>query len=75
MKMGVSLLQIKEERALPSVSQSQQRLMGADLARAKAGEKTRTGMSESKLKEFASTKRNNLPFRKKALRSMMKKGE
>jgi len=40
--------------------------MGADLARAEAGKKTRTGMSADKLREFASTKRKSLPKRKKA---------
>jgi Protein of unknwon function (DUF3008) len=36
-------------------------MMGADLARARAGEKTRTGMSVKQLKDFASTKRKGLP--------------
>jgi len=39
--------------------------MGADLARARAGKKTRTGMSQSRLEEYASTKRKGLPARKK----------
>ena len=38
---------------MPSTSARQQRFMGADYARAKAGEKTRTGMSVSQLKDFA----------------------
>ena len=38
---------------MPSVSKKQQRFMGADLARARKGEKTRTGMSEEKLEHFA----------------------
>lgn len=38
--------------------------MGADLARARAGKKTRTGMSEKQLEDFASTKRKGLPQRK-----------
>ncbi len=49
----------------PAKSKAQQRLMGADLARKRAGKKTRTGMSAKQLKEFASTKRKNLPARKK----------
>lgn len=49
---------------MPARSKAQQRMMGADLARARAGKKTRTGMSESKLEEFASTKRKGLPSRK-----------
>lgn len=49
----------------PSVSKAQQRLAGADLARKKAGKKTRTGMTLKQLEEFAHTKRSNLPARKK----------
>jgi hypothetical protein len=50
---------------MPSVSKSQQRLAGADLARARAGKKTRTGMSESQLEDFAATKTKGLPTRVK----------
>lgn len=50
---------------MPARSKAQQRLMGADLARKRAGKKTRTGMSEKQLEEFASTKRKGLPARKK----------
>lgn len=39
---------------MPSSSASQQRLMGADLARKRAGKPTRTGMSEKRLEDFAS---------------------
>jgi hypothetical protein len=38
---------------MPAKSERQRKLMGADLARKRAGEKTRTGMSEKQLKEFA----------------------
>lgn len=38
----------------PAVSEKQRRFMGAELARKRAGKKTRTGMSEKKLREFAS---------------------
>lgn len=38
---------------MPSVSEKQRRFMGADYARAKAGKKTRTGMSKAQLREFA----------------------
>jgi hypothetical protein len=38
---------------MPSVSEKQRRFMGADLARAKAGEKTKTGMSPKQLRDFA----------------------
>lgn len=46
---------------MPSTSKAQQRLMGADLARARKGEKTRTGMSEGQLEDFAATPRRGLP--------------
>ena len=48
----------------PAKSKAQQRLMGADLARARAGKKTRTGMSERQLEEFASTPTKGLPMKK-----------
>lgn len=54
---------------MPAVSQAQQRFMGAEYARAKAGKKTRTGMKASKLREFASTKRKGLPARVRNVRS------
>lgn len=38
---------------MPSVSERQRRYMGAELARARSGEKTQTGMSESQLADFA----------------------
>ena len=50
---------------MPSVSRRQQRFMGAELARKRAGKKTVTGMSEKQLEEFARTKRKKLPVRKK----------
>ena len=50
---------------MPSVSRRQQKFMGAELARKRAGKKTVTGMSEKQLKEFARTKRKKLPVRKK----------
>ena len=43
----------------------QQKFFGAELARKRAGKKTETGLSQAKLKEFASTKHRNLPLRKK----------
>ena len=45
----------------PARSKSQQRLAGADLARARAGRPTRTGMSTSELEKLASTPRRGLP--------------
>jgi hypothetical protein len=46
---------------MPAKSQKQQMLAGADLARAREGKKTRTGMTEKQLEDFASTKRKGLP--------------
>ena len=39
---------------MPAVSEKQRKFMGAELNRKRAGKKTKTGMSESKLSEFAS---------------------
>jgi hypothetical protein len=49
----------------PAVSQVQQGFMGADLARKRAGKKTRTGMTAAQLEEFAGTRRRGLPKRKR----------
>ena len=49
---------------MPAKSQVQQEMMGADLERKRKGLPTRTGMSESQLKDFASTKHKGLPKRK-----------
>jgi hypothetical protein len=38
---------------MPSKTEKQRRFMGADLARARAGKKTRTGMSLGQLEDFA----------------------
>ena len=38
---------------MPAKTRRQQRFMGADLARKRAGKKTHTGMSEKKLREHA----------------------
>lgn len=38
---------------MPAVSEKQRRFMGAELARLRAGKRTRTGMSESQLRDFA----------------------
>jgi hypothetical protein len=52
---------------MPSKSRAQQRLMGADLARARAGKETRTGMGAEKLEEMAQKpKGKTLPARKKS---------
>ena len=50
---------------MPAKSKKQQSLMGADLTRLRAGKKTKTGMSEKQLKDFASTKRKGLPAKAK----------
>ena len=49
---------------MPAGSKSQQRLAGADLARKRAGKKTRTGMGEEELRKYAKTKHKGLPERK-----------
>lgn len=50
---------------MPAKSKKQQKFMGAELARKRAGKKTKTGMREAQLKEFAATPRKGLPARKK----------
>jgi hypothetical protein len=40
-------------KKMPATSERQRRFMGAELARLRAGKKTRTGMSESDLEDFA----------------------
>jgi hypothetical protein len=46
---------------MPATSVAQQQFMGADLARLRSGKKTRTGMSQEQLEEFASTSHKGLP--------------
>jgi Protein of unknwon function (DUF3008) len=46
---------------MPAKSKSQQKFMGADLARSRAGKKTKTGMSADQLEDFAATKQKGLP--------------
>lgn len=50
---------------MPSESQAQQGFMGAELARKRAGKKTKTKMSLDQLIDFASTPKKNLPKRVK----------
>ena len=50
---------------MPAVSIKQRRFMGAELARRRAGEKTRTGMSVEQLKDFAGTSEKGLPLKKR----------
>ncbi len=49
---------------MPAKSKAQQRFMGAELSRKRAGKKTQTKMTATQLKEFASTKRKGLPAHK-----------
>jgi len=53
---------------MPAKSKAQQKLAGADLARKRAGQPTRTGMSEKELKEYAATPRKGLPAKSKKKR-------
>ena len=39
---------------MPARTEKQRRFMGAELARARAGKKTKTGMSEKELEKMAS---------------------
>lgn len=39
---------------MPAKTEKQRKFMGAELARKREGRKTKTGMSEKKLEEFAS---------------------
>ena len=50
---------------MPAKSKVQQRFMGAELSRKRAGKKTKTRMTEKQLEEYAGTKRKKLPARKK----------
>jgi hypothetical protein len=40
---------------MPAESAKQRRFMGAELARKRAGQKTKTGMSEAQLEDYART--------------------
>lgn len=46
---------------MPSRSKSQQRFFGAELARARSGKKTQTGLAEATIEDFAATKHAKLP--------------
>ena len=49
---------------MPAVSKKQQRFFGAELARKRAGKRTRTKLSTTEIRKFAKTKRNTLPAKK-----------
>lgn len=53
---------------MPATSVAQAEMAGADLRRLRAGQKTRTSMSESQLEHYASTPRAGLPKRHNARR-------
>ena len=42
---------------MPGKTAKQRRFMGAELGRTRAGKKTRTGMSEAKLRQYARKRR------------------
>lgn len=46
---------------MPAKSKAQQRFMGMEYAKKKAGEKTDVDMTKKQLKDFASTKLKGLP--------------
>ena len=62
---SVTTVHIGRRKMSPAKSKAQQRMMGAELARKRAGKKTRTGMSEAQLREYATTPRKGLPTRAK----------
>jgi len=48
---------------MPSVTKKQQQFMGAELARKRAGKRTRTKMTTKQLEDYASTKHKGLKKR------------
>ena len=51
----------------PAKSKAQQRMMAMDLARKRAGKKTKTHMTEKQMEEFASTPTKHLPMKKRSM--------
>jgi hypothetical protein len=51
---------------MPAESEKQRRFMGAELSRKRAGKKTKTGMSEQQLSDFATKKKPGEKFSKLA---------
>ena len=49
----------------PARTERQRRFFGAELARKRAGKKTKTKMTEKQLREFAATKKKKLQKKKK----------
>lgn len=54
----------------PSYTEKQRRFFGAELARKRRGEKTETGMSEQRLREFAKK-----PIRKRKRKHQMPRAD
>ena len=50
---------------MPVKSKKQQQFMGAELARKRAGKRTKTKMTEKQLEDYASTKHKGLPKKKR----------
>jgi len=50
---------------MPAKSKKQQQFMGAELARKRAGKRTKTKMTEKQLEDYASTKHKGLPKKKR----------
>jgi len=50
---------------MPAISKKQQQFMGAELARKRAGKRTKTKMTEKPLEDYASTKHKGLPRKKR----------
>lgn len=54
------------KKTMPAKSDKQQRFMGAELARKRAGEQTQTGMSEKQLEDFATKKKIKAGLKRKS---------
>jgi hypothetical protein len=54
------------KNTMPAKSDKQQRFMGAELARKRAGEKTQTGMSEKQLEDFATKRKIKAGLKRKS---------
>ena len=53
---------------MPAESDRQRKFMGAELARLRAGKRTKTGMTESQLRDFAKKKRATSRDKRKSRR-------
>ena len=49
---------------MPALTERQRRFMGSELARKRAGKKTKTKMTEKQLEEFAAIKKRKLKKKK-----------